>query len=110
MELSESAPSLESLQTTSLEDRQVLADAVCAGARFLVAADVGDFALDDLRAHSLSAINPDYFIDLNRTSERSQTPLAGAVFKGYVEVFRVLMVSRADPGGGTPSARAAAKI
>lgn len=60
MELSESAPTTEGLLTASAEDRQVLADAVLAGARFLITTDVADFALEDLRPHELSAVNPDY--------------------------------------------------
>jgi len=44
MELSESAPTTEGLLTASAEDRQVLADAVLAGARFLITTDVDDFA------------------------------------------------------------------
>ncbi|MFV0318225.1 MAG: hypothetical protein ACK5O2_14850 [Microthrixaceae bacterium] len=70
MELSESAPSTEGLLTASAEDRQVLADAVLAGARFLVTADVDDFALEDLKAHGLSAVSPDYFMAL-RFSEHA---------------------------------------
>lgn len=70
MELSESAPTTEGLLTASAEDRQVLADAVLAGARFLITTDVDDFALEDLRTHGLSAVNPDYFMAL-RFSEHA---------------------------------------
>ncbi|MCW2811306.1 MAG: hypothetical protein JWP61_1764, partial [Friedmanniella sp.] len=41
-------------------------------------------------------------------NDRGQTPLAGAVFKGYEDVVRVLVAAGADPDLGSPTARSAA--
>lgn len=68
-ELSATAPSTEGLVTQTTEDRQVLADAIFAGARHLITNDVDDFAFDDLAAHRVSAISPDYFMALRFTEE-----------------------------------------
>jgi ankyrin repeat protein len=46
----------------------------------------------------------------NAANDRGQTPLAGAVFKGYADVVQVLVEAGADPDAGTPSARAAAQM
>ena len=48
--------------------------------------------------------------EANTANDRGQTPLAGAVFKGYTEVVQVLVDAGADPDAGTPSARAAAEM
>jgi ankyrin repeat protein len=48
--------------------------------------------------------------DANTANDRGQTPLAGAVFKGYPDVVRALVDAGADPDAGTPSARAAAQM
>jgi ankyrin repeat protein len=48
--------------------------------------------------------------DVNQANGRGQTPLAGAVFKGYTDVARVLLDAGADADAGTPSARAAAEM
>ena len=48
--------------------------------------------------------------DVNSANDRGQTPLAGAVFKGYTGVARALLDAGADPDSGTPSARDAAKM
>ncbi len=61
-ELSPTAQRTEDLVTDTLEDRQVMADAIHAGARYLITTDVDDFAFDDLAAHGMSAVNPDYFM------------------------------------------------
>ncbi|WP_194165031.1 hypothetical protein [Pseudactinotalea sp. HY160] len=61
-ELSPTATSTEGLVTGTTQDRQVVADAIRAGARYLITADVDDFAFDDLAAHGMSAVNPDYFM------------------------------------------------
>ena len=50
-ELSPTAQSTEGLATDSAQDRQVVADAIHAGARYLITTDVDDFAFDDLAAH-----------------------------------------------------------
>ncbi|MCC7076381.1 MAG: hypothetical protein IT198_04575 [Acidimicrobiia bacterium] len=64
MRLSKAAPSTRGLLTSAPEDRQVIADAISAGARYLVTTDVDDFAAEDLDAHAMSAVNPDYFMAL----------------------------------------------
>jgi hypothetical protein len=68
MELSPSSRSTEGLATVSEQDRQVMADAIRAGARHLITTDVDDFAFEDLAGHAMSAVNPDYFMAL-RLSE-----------------------------------------
>ncbi len=61
-ELSPTAQRTEDLVTDTLEARQVMADAIHAGARYLITTDVDDFAFDDLAAHGMSAVNLDYFM------------------------------------------------
>ena len=51
------------------QDRQVLADAEAAGARFLVTEDVDDYGLDDLASVGISAVNPDLFLAERLTRE-----------------------------------------
>ncbi|KAI6042892.1 ankyrin [Pisolithus marmoratus] len=46
--------------------------------------------------------------DPNRLNDRGQSPIAGAVFKGYEEVVRVLSQGGANPRLGQPSAAEAA--
>jgi len=48
--------------------------------------------------------------DANTANDRGQTPLAGAVFKGYTDVAAALLDAGADPDAGTPSARDAAAM
>lgn len=67
MELSPSATSTDGLATVSAGDRQVIADAITAEARYLITTDVDDFALADLAGHRMSAVNPDYFMALRFT-------------------------------------------
>lgn len=64
MELSPPSGSTKGLTTRSVKDRQVMADGIRAGARYLITADVDDFAFDDLAGHEMSAVNPDYFMAL----------------------------------------------
>lgn len=47
---------------TDAKDRQLLADAEAAGARFVVTEDVDDYGLDDLASVGISAVNPDLFL------------------------------------------------
>jgi hypothetical protein len=47
---------------TSASDRKVLADAVAAGARFLVTEDIDDFDEGDLAIAGVTAIHPDVFL------------------------------------------------
>lgn len=68
-ELSPTAPHTEGLVTSTPEDRQVLADAIRAGARYLITTDVDDFAFNDLAAHGMSAVNPDYFMAFRFTEQ-----------------------------------------
>ncbi|MCI1747683.1 MAG: hypothetical protein LKI24_05995 [Acidipropionibacterium sp.] len=67
--LSPTAQSTEGLVTDTVQDRQVVADAIRAGARYLITTDVDDFAFDDLAAHEMSAVNPDYFMALRFTEQ-----------------------------------------
>ncbi len=68
-ELSPTARSTKGLVTKTPKDRQVAADAIRATARFLITTDVDDFALEDLAAHEMSAVNPDYFMALRFTEQ-----------------------------------------
>lgn len=43
-------------------DRQILADAVAAGARFLITEDVDDYGRNDLVSVGISAVHPDVFL------------------------------------------------
>lgn len=78
MELSKPARSTSGLTTATLEDRQVIADAINAGAQYLVTIDVDDFAVEDLEAHDMSAVNPDYFMAL-RYSEHAYREAVGTL-------------------------------
>ncbi|WP_120004854.1 hypothetical protein [Nesterenkonia muleiensis] len=71
-ELSPTASNTEGLLTSTLEDRQVVADAIRAGARYLITTDVDDFAFDDLAAYGMSAVNPDYFMASRFTEQAYQ--------------------------------------
>lgn len=64
MELSPSSNCTNGLVTSSGEDRQVMADAIRARARYLITTDVDDFAFEDLAGYEMSAVNPDYFMAL----------------------------------------------
>jgi hypothetical protein len=55
MELSKSARTVQGLLTATPGDRQVIADAVEADARYLVTTDVDDFAIEDLAALALTS-------------------------------------------------------
>ena len=68
-ELSPTANSTAGLVTVTTHDRQVVADAICAGSRYLITSDVDDFAFDDLAAHGMSAVNPNYFMSLRFTEQ-----------------------------------------
>ena len=54
-------------------DRQILADAAAAGARFLVTEDVDDYGLDDLASVGISAVNPDLFLAARLTRDAYST-------------------------------------
>ena len=68
-ELSPTAPSTQGLDTKTPQDRQVIADAIESGARYLITTDVDDFAFSDLAAHAMSAVNPDYFMACRFTEQ-----------------------------------------
>lgn len=48
--------------------------------------------------------------DANILNDRQQSPLAGAIFKGEVEVVNALLEGGADPRVGIPSARDAVRM
>jgi len=54
-------------------DRQILADAAAAGARFLITEDVDDYGLDDLAGVGISAANPDLFLAARLTRDAYST-------------------------------------
>lgn len=56
--------------TSSITDRQVMADAILGGTTYLITSDVDDFAFEDLAASGMSAANPDYFM-ASRFTERA---------------------------------------
>lgn len=87
-QLSPTAPSTTGLVTASPQDRQVMADAIRAGARFLITTDVDDFAFDDLAAHGMSAVNPDFFM-ASRFTEQA-----------YVEGVELLAAVQKNPARG----------
>jgi len=62
--------------TTSLHDRQVLADAVKAGAMFIVTEDVDDFGETDLTDSNVSAVNPDLFLAERVTTDTFRDAVA----------------------------------
>jgi predicted nucleic acid-binding protein len=54
-ELSPTAISTAGLVTRTPQDRQVMADAIRAGARYLITTDVDDFAFEGLATGTMSA-------------------------------------------------------
>lgn len=48
--------------------------------------------------------------DVNRPNDMGQSPLAGAVFKGYDEVVRALVAAGANPRNGMPTAIQTARM
>lgn len=47
--------------------------------------------------------------EVDKVNDRGQTPLAGAVFKKFLDVTDVLLAAGADPDAGQPSALATAQ-
>ncbi|WP_148043434.1 hypothetical protein [Flexivirga caeni] len=62
--------------TSTVADQQVIADAIHAGARYLITTDVDDFDFGDLAAHDMNAVNPDYFMALRFTEQAYQEGVA----------------------------------
>ncbi|RNI16646.1 hypothetical protein EFY87_19815 [Flexivirga caeni] len=75
-ELSPTAPTTTGLVTSTVADQQVIADAIHAGARYLITTDVDDFDFGDLAAHDMNAVNPDYFMALRFTEQAYQEGVA----------------------------------
>lgn len=71
--------------TGTREDRQVMADAIHADARYLITIDVDDFAFDDLATRGMSAVNPDYFM------------ASGFTEQAYMEGVDLLAAVRKNP-------------
>jgi hypothetical protein len=70
---------------TKPPDRQVVADAVAAGAAFIVTEDVDDFGEADLIATGIAAVNPDLFMAERATRE------------GYIEAVTLMSEGMANP-------------
>jgi len=62
LSLSPTGGSTDRYAATDAKDRQILADAVAADARWLVTENVPDFGWDDLRATGVTAIHYDLFL------------------------------------------------
>lgn len=60
--LTPSGSDVERFLETKSADRQILADAVAAGAHFLITEDVDDYGQRDLASVGISAVNPDLFL------------------------------------------------
>lgn len=112
-DLSPTAPNADGLLTDTFADRQVMADAIRAEARYLITIDVDDFAFGDLAAHGMSAVNPDYFMTSRFTEQAYMegVDLLAAVHKNpsrtAAEIHR--MLGRRHPhlvaGSPTPTTR-----
>jgi hypothetical protein len=83
--LSPTAAAPELFAGTSVDDRQILADAEAAGATFLVTEDVDDFAELDLRTAGVAAVNLDLFL------------AARADREVYRRALEVMVSGMADP-------------
>jgi len=64
---------------TSASDRQVLADARAAGARYLITENVADFGASDLERAGMLAVIPDLFLAERTSEENYQLALASIV-------------------------------
>lgn len=74
--LSPTARSTRGMATKTMKDRKVIADAITAGARYLITTDVDDFAFADLAKHEMSAVNADYFMALRYSEQAYRSALA----------------------------------
>lgn len=68
-------------EATKPADREILADADEAGARFLITEDVNDYAVDDLTSVGISAVTPDLFL-----AERVTREAYSMVIQRFVEL------------------------
>lgn len=68
-QLAPTGTNAERFQSTKGADRQILADAIAAGARFLVTEDVDDYGLHDLASVGISTVNPDLFLAARLTRD-----------------------------------------
>lgn len=83
-ELTPTGNEVDRFDATDAKDRQLLADAEAARARFIVTEDVDDYGLDDLVSVGISAVNPDLFL-----AER----MTGAAYTFAIQRFVKLQVS-----------------
>ena len=74
--LTPSGTGSERFEGTRGADRQILADAVAAGASFLITEDVDDYGSDDLDSAGVSAVSPDLFLAERLTREAYETVIA----------------------------------
>jgi hypothetical protein len=84
-ELSPTGDRAERFTSTKASDRQILADAVAAGALLLVTEDVDDFGHVDLAATGIAAVHYDLFL-----AERATTA-------GYLETLHRLSAAMTNP-------------
>jgi len=75
----------ERFSGTSPADRQILADAVAAGAGVLVTGDVDDYGEEDLDAVGITAANPDLFLSIILTAD------------SYLDVLEQITAGRRKP-------------
>lgn len=68
-ELTPTGEAARRFKATEPKDRQLLADAEAAGARFLITEDVDDYGLVDLASVGISAVNADLFLAERLTRE-----------------------------------------
>ncbi len=80
-ELTPTGDVAERFESTKPTDRQLLADAEAAGARFLITEDVDDYGLADLASVGISAVNPDLFL-----AERLTREAYSVVIQRFVEL------------------------
>ena len=73
LQLTSSGSDAERFLETKGADRQILADAVTASARFLITEDVDDYGQRDLASVGISAVNPDLFLAERLTREAYAT-------------------------------------
>lgn len=69
LSLSPTGSDPERFEGTEPQDRQILADAVSSGTKFLITEDVDDYGFDDLAGVEISAVTPDLFLAERLTSE-----------------------------------------